>query len=170
MNKSEQMRLWAWRVRVIREAASSPRNIASTCRRFGISRQAYYRWKRRFDAHGEARLVGSDQPTESIAHRHATRGGEQESVSSTALPLWPRQDRGLPVPISSAVASRVIGASDSPAARDEPVAGEPEASCPCEALAALREGAAWFSSPTGCQVSRAHSGHAEALVSVYGHR
>jgi hypothetical protein len=56
MNKSEQLRLWAWRVRVIREAVSSPRNNAPTCRRFGISRQAYYRWKRRFDAQGEAGL------------------------------------------------------------------------------------------------------------------
>jgi transposase-like protein len=56
MTKSEQLRLWAWRVRVIREGASSPRNIAPTCRRFGISRQAFYRWKRRFDAQGDAGL------------------------------------------------------------------------------------------------------------------
>ena len=56
MTKSEQARLWAWRVRVLREAASNPRSVAGTCRRFGISRQAYYRWKRRFDAQGEAGL------------------------------------------------------------------------------------------------------------------
>ena len=66
MNKSEQVRLWAWRVRVIREAVSSSRNIAPTCRRFGISRQAYYRWTRRFDAHGEAGLWGrSSRPNRS---------------------------------------------------------------------------------------------------------
>ena len=35
---------------------SSSRNVAQTCRHFGISRQAYYRWKRRFDAQGEAGL------------------------------------------------------------------------------------------------------------------
>jgi transposase InsO family protein len=56
MTKSEQARLWAWRIRVLREAAASPRSIARTCRHFGISRQAYYRWKRRFNAHGEAGL------------------------------------------------------------------------------------------------------------------
>ena len=49
MTKSEQARLWAWRVRVVREATASPRNVAKTCRHFGISRQAYYRWKRRFE-------------------------------------------------------------------------------------------------------------------------
>ena len=27
------------------------RNVARTCRRFGISRQTFYRWKRRFDRH-----------------------------------------------------------------------------------------------------------------------
>ncbi len=56
MTKSEQARLWSWRVRVLREALSSPRNVARTCRHFGISRQAYYRWKRRFEAQGEAGL------------------------------------------------------------------------------------------------------------------
>ena len=80
MTKSEQARLWAWRVRAVRavravrEAAASPRNVARTCRHFGFSRQAYYRWKRRFDAQGEAlgrwRLHESPQ---SITDRHATR-------------------------------------------------------------------------------------------------
>lgn len=42
MTKAEQTRLWAWRVRVMGEAAASPRNVARTYRHFGISRQAYY--------------------------------------------------------------------------------------------------------------------------------
>jgi len=41
---------------VLREALSSPRNVARTCRHFGISRQAYYRWKRRFEAQRKASL------------------------------------------------------------------------------------------------------------------
>jgi len=56
MTKSEQARLWAWRCRVLKEGCGQARNIARTCRQFGISRQAFYRWKRRFDAHGEAGL------------------------------------------------------------------------------------------------------------------
>jgi transposase InsO family protein len=56
MTKAEQTRLWAWRCRVVQEGTSSPRNIARTCRRFGLSRQAFYRWKRRFEANGDAGL------------------------------------------------------------------------------------------------------------------
>ena len=40
--------------------AGEPRQVARTCRHFGISRTAFYRWKRRFDAHGEAGLA--DRP------------------------------------------------------------------------------------------------------------
>lgn len=56
MTKAEQTRLWAWRCRVVKEGCSGARHIARTCRHFGISRQAFYRWKRRFDAAGEAGL------------------------------------------------------------------------------------------------------------------
>jgi transposase InsO family protein len=56
MTKTEQARLWAWRCRVLKEGCAGARRIARTCRHFGISRQAFYRWKRRFDAHGEAGL------------------------------------------------------------------------------------------------------------------
>ena len=56
MTKTEQARLWVWRCKVLREASSEARNIARTCRHFGISRQAFYRWKRRFEATGEAGL------------------------------------------------------------------------------------------------------------------
>ena len=56
MTKGEQARLWAWRLRVIKEADTEARNIARTCRYFGISRQAFDRWKRRYEAHGEAGL------------------------------------------------------------------------------------------------------------------
>lgn len=56
MTKGEQARLWAWRLRVIKEADTETRNVARTCRYFGISRQAFYRWKRRYEAHGEAGL------------------------------------------------------------------------------------------------------------------
>src|SRR5712664_5004007 len=34
------------------------RNAARTCRHFGISRQTFYRWKRRFDRHELSTLEG----------------------------------------------------------------------------------------------------------------
>jgi transposase-like protein len=68
MTKAEQARQMAWRFKVLQQAAARSRNIARTCRHFGISRQAFYRWKRRFDAHGAAGL--SDRP--STPHRSPT--------------------------------------------------------------------------------------------------
>lgn len=57
MTKAEQTRLVAWRLRVLQHAESRPRYVAQTCRYFGISRTAFYRWKRRFEKHGEAGLA-----------------------------------------------------------------------------------------------------------------
>jgi transposase-like protein len=34
-------------------------NVSKTCRYFGISREAYYKWKRDYDARGEAVLINS---------------------------------------------------------------------------------------------------------------
>ena len=60
MTKAEQARVTAWRLKILRWSQEEPRQVARTCRHFGISRTAFYRWKRRFDAHGEAGLA--DRP------------------------------------------------------------------------------------------------------------
>jgi transposase-like protein len=65
MTKAEQARVMAWRLRILQWAEGEPRQIARTCRHFGISRTAFYRWKRRFDALGEAGLA--DRPSPFIA-------------------------------------------------------------------------------------------------------
>ena len=60
MTKAEQARLWTWRFKVLARAGETSRNVARTCRHFGISRQAFYKWKRRFDEFGAAGLY--DRP------------------------------------------------------------------------------------------------------------
>jgi transposase InsO family protein len=55
MTKGEQARLTAWRLRVLRQAEDE-RNVARVCRRFGISRKSFYKWKRRHAEHGDAGL------------------------------------------------------------------------------------------------------------------
>lgn len=59
MTKGEQARLTAWRLRMLQEAAQDG-NVARVCRRFGISRQAFYKWRRRHAEHGDAGLA--DRP------------------------------------------------------------------------------------------------------------
>ena len=42
MNKNEQNRLVAWRLRVLRQADEVPRGVAQTCRHYGLSRKTFY--------------------------------------------------------------------------------------------------------------------------------
>jgi transposase-like protein len=56
MNKNEQNRLVAWRLRVLRQADAVPRGVAQTCRHYGLSRQTFYKWKAGHKRHGEAGL------------------------------------------------------------------------------------------------------------------
>lgn len=60
MTKAEQARITAWRLKILRSSQEEPRQVARTCRHFGISRTLFYRWKRRFDELGEAGLA--DRP------------------------------------------------------------------------------------------------------------
>ena len=59
MTKAEQVRVTAWRLRVLQQAADDG-NVARVCRRFGISRKSFYKWKRRRAEHGDAGLC--DRP------------------------------------------------------------------------------------------------------------
>jgi transposase InsO family protein len=76
MTKAEQTRLMAWRFKVLQSAANRPRGVARTCRHFGISRKAFYKWKKRFEAHGAAGLC--DRPR--AAHR-SPRATQPDVVS-----------------------------------------------------------------------------------------
>ena len=67
MTKTEQTRLMTWRLKVLQRAGEAPRTVARTCRHFGISRQTFYKWKQRFDEHGEAGLVRSPATAAPIA-------------------------------------------------------------------------------------------------------
>ena len=55
MTKGEQARLMAWRLRVLQEAAAG-QNVARACRRFGISRQSFYKRRQRRAENGDAGL------------------------------------------------------------------------------------------------------------------
>jgi len=71
MTKAEQARVTAWRLKVLRWSQREPRQVARTCRHFGISRTAFYRWKQRFDEHGEAGLA--DRPRTPLRSPRATQ-------------------------------------------------------------------------------------------------
>lgn len=76
MTKVEQTRLSSWRLKVMQRATSDARNVARTCRHFGISRKTFYKWKRRYAEHGDAGLC--DRPR--TPHR-SPRATPKEVVS-----------------------------------------------------------------------------------------
>jgi transposase InsO family protein len=75
MTKGEQARLTAWRLKVLQQAADD-QNVARVCRRFGISRKSFYKWKRRHAEHGDAGL--GDRPR---TPNHSPRATAQNVVS-----------------------------------------------------------------------------------------
>src|SRR5688572_21719243 len=98
------------------------------------------------------------------------RGRQQDSVPAPDVPLRPGEDCGLSAAFSPAVARGISGAPNSRASRDESAPPESEASVTRHALAAARKAAARPSVAGRREVSRADPRHAEAALSVNGHR
>jgi transposase InsO family protein len=76
MTKSEQARVVAWRSKLLASARAETRSVAWTCRHFGISRKAFYKWKKRHEAHGDAGLCDRSR-----APRRSPRATPKEVVS-----------------------------------------------------------------------------------------
>ncbi len=55
MIEHEQQRLQNWRLKILHEGQGT-RQVAPTCRRYGISRKTFYKWKKRYATQGEAGL------------------------------------------------------------------------------------------------------------------
>ncbi len=53
MTEHQQRRLVNWRLKILQEAAAASRRVAPVCRKYGISRQTFYKWKHRFEEDGE---------------------------------------------------------------------------------------------------------------------
>jgi transposase len=70
MTKAEHVRLVSWRLKVLGHAGDGPRQVARTCRHFGISRKTFYKWKQRFAALGAAGVT--DRPRRPLCSPRAT--------------------------------------------------------------------------------------------------
>jgi hypothetical protein len=128
MTKAEQARVTAWRLKILRWSQNEPRQVARTCRHFGISRTAFYRWKRRFDAHGEAGL--GDRPR---TPRRSPRAIPREVVSKILYlrqqyHFGPGRIAALPQTLSPGEDCLLFRAPDTRQARHESAAGKSEAS------------------------------------------
>jgi transposase InsO family protein len=75
MDTSQQRRLVHWRTKILHHAADS-QNVALTCRHFGISRNTFYKWRARYQKHGEAGLC--DRPR---TPNHCPRATAREVIA-----------------------------------------------------------------------------------------
>jgi transposase len=53
----DSVRNQSWRLGILRHVEEVTHNVAKTCRYFGISRTAYYRWLERYQKYGEEGLL-----------------------------------------------------------------------------------------------------------------
>jgi transposase len=59
MTKAEQRRVLTWRWKILQQVAEGwP--VARACRHFGSARKTFYKWKKRYEAHGDMGLC--DRP------------------------------------------------------------------------------------------------------------
>ena len=113
-------------------AGDQPRAVARACRHFGISRKAFYKWKKRFEAHGAAGLVRSPTHAASVAARHRSRGRQQDPLSAGAVPLRRGPHRRLSEALSPESRSPLVRPPHSRQARDESAPRQSKASPPQE--------------------------------------
>ena len=71
MTEQELTRRAKWRLAKLRHAEEVTGNVALTCRYYGISRQVFYTWRRRYDQHGLDGL--RDRSRRPQIHPNATR-------------------------------------------------------------------------------------------------
>ncbi len=83
MTEQMQRRVVAHRLAVLRHAEEVTGNVAQTCRYYGISRNTFYKWKRRYEEQGEQGLRDR-----SSCPRRSPRATSAEVVGKI---MYPRQ-------------------------------------------------------------------------------
>jgi hypothetical protein len=97
VNKTEQIRLVNWRLKVLRHASEVTKNVALTCRHFGISRKSFCKWQARYAADGEAGL--SDRTR---APRRSPLATSKDVVRKVLVPSSPSASWRTPPPLRKA--------------------------------------------------------------------
>ena len=96
MNERELDRNAARRLAIIRHAREVTGNVAMTCRYYGISRQCFYTWLRRYEAEGEAGLRDRSRRPAAQPARDQLGGRGQDHLPAAELPLRAGEDLHVP--------------------------------------------------------------------------
>ena len=170
MTDRELDRRAAHRLAVIRHAQEVTGNVSKTCRYYGITRQAYYKWLPRYEAGRRSRRCGTAARGRTEPERHPGRGRGQDRLPAPDLPLRAPQDRDVPGAVPRPVRQPVGDLADPQAPRHEPAAGVAAVPPPQGPLEALREAAAGVARPDRRQVHRAAARLAPQALPVHRDR
>src|SRR6266566_2563078 len=96
MTDRERDRNAARQLAILRHAREITGNVSRTCRYYGITRQAYYTWLRRYEELGLEGLRDRSRRPHVSPECHQDRGGRQDRLPPPELPLRPPQDRHVP--------------------------------------------------------------------------
>jgi transposase-like protein len=108
---------------VLRHVEEVSGNVSATCRYYGISRQAYYRWLKRFDAEGHRRAPRSHQRPTPFAEGDKRRGGREDPLVAPAVSLRAAEDRNVSEALSRHHDQLLRGVADPAQGRPGPAAG-----------------------------------------------
>ena len=158
MTERELDRGGGQRLAIIRHAQEVTGNVSKTCRYYGITRQAYYKWLRRYEEHGVGGPAGPRDGPRRARTRPAGRGGRQDRLPAPDLPLRAAQDRDVPQALPRPPGHTVRDLADPQAPGHEPAADVAAVPPPRRPVEALREAATRAPGPDRRQVHRAAAG------------
>ena len=84
MDEREQQRKIRHRLAVLRHAEEVTGSVSATCRYYGITRQCFYKWRRRYEDEGEAGYeTGPRHRFIARTRRHPRSSGRSSTSAST---------------------------------------------------------------------------------------
>ena len=96
MDEREQQRKVRHRLAMLRHAEEVSGNVAATCRYYGISRQTFYKWLRRYEELGEEGLRDRSSRPQHVSPPDQRRDRRQDHLPPSALPLRSAEDLDVP--------------------------------------------------------------------------
>jgi transposase-like protein len=170
VTEKERERRARHRLAIIHHAQEVTRNVSKTCRYYGITRTAYYKWLRRYEAGDLEALKRRVIATTPQPPDDAGRGGGQDRLPAQHLPLRAAQDRDVPRSLSRHHDQSLGHLAHPQASRHEPAAHVPALPSPQGSLEALREARARFARPGRREVHRTAARHSQEALPVHRHR
>ena len=160
------------RLAIFNHAEEVTGNVAMTCRYYGITRQTFYTWKRRYEELGEEGLKTSLQTPQGEPQCHPRRRWSGKIIylrknyhfGPAKISMYLK--RYHDVEISNSGVWRILKRLG-----HEPAADLPALQAPRQALEALREATPWPPGPDRREVHRADQGRPrKKLLPVHRHR